>query len=117
MASKTPKAICERIGDMVRDLRLGCGWSLEALAERTELSKTYLWELEKGRCEPGAGTIVRLCRVFKISADELLGIEERRIASIVCPDCGPVDVMADIFESDRLVSGICPKCKDRVFFG
>lgn len=76
MASPDPKPICERIGNRIRQERQAKRLSLDALAERTELSKTYLWELEKGRCEPGAGTIVRLCRVLGISADVMLGVNE-----------------------------------------
>ena len=70
------KPICERIGNKLAELRAERGWSLRDLAARTELSVTYLWEIEKGRKEPGAGTIVRLCRVFKISSDWLLDVGE-----------------------------------------
>jgi transcriptional regulator with XRE-family HTH domain len=73
--SPNPSPICERIGDTVKFYRHQKRWSLAKLAERTELSKTYLWELEKGLCEPGAGTIVRLCRAFRVTADELLGLD------------------------------------------
>jgi transcriptional regulator with XRE-family HTH domain len=76
MSSRDPKPICERIGRRINEERKAKRLSLDALAERTELSKTYLWELEKGRCEPGAGTIVRLCRALGISADSLLGTHD-----------------------------------------
>lgn len=71
-----PKPICERIGQRLYMYRHNACLTLAEVAERTELSKAYIWQLEKGKSEPGAGVIVRLCRVFKVSADELLGIGE-----------------------------------------
>lgn len=35
---------------------------------------------------------------------------------IVCPDCGPVRVVGDVFERGRPISGECPKCGDRLYF-
>lgn len=77
MSSEEPKPICERIGHKLCKLRVEAGFTLTDLSERTELSRAYLSELERGKCEPGAGTIVRLCRVLRISADELLGVAQQ----------------------------------------
>jgi transcriptional regulator with XRE-family HTH domain len=41
-----------------------------------EMSKTGLWQIEKGLSEPSAGSILRLCRVLGLSADVLLGVNE-----------------------------------------
>lgn len=71
-----PKPICERIGQRLRQRRTELRYSFDHLAERTELSKTHLWQVETGRSEPGAGVIVRLCRVLGITADWLLGTSE-----------------------------------------
>lgn len=38
------------------------------------------------------------------------------LAETVCPDCGPVSVGPDIFDKDVPISGICPKCGDRLYF-
>lgn len=77
MAGIEPKAIAERIGCMVRERRLDLGLSLEKVALRASMSQTGLWEIEQGRNEPRAGTLLRLCRVLKLSADVLLGVDER----------------------------------------
>lgn len=70
------KAICERIGAKVRQRRDELRLSLDELAALTELSKTGLWQVEKGRSEPSAGTVVRLCRALRVSADWLLDVGE-----------------------------------------
>lgn len=36
--------------------------------------------------------------------------------AITCPDCGLVRVKADVFENGKGVSGICPTCKERLYF-
>lgn len=35
---------------------------------------------------------------------------------VACPDCGPVDLVADVFDGDTPVSGPCPGCGDRLYF-
>ena len=76
MATAEPKAICERIGKRMRERRKDLGISLDRLAAMTELSKTGLWQIEQGQNEPRAGTIVRLCNALRLSAADLLGVEE-----------------------------------------
>jgi predicted RNA-binding Zn-ribbon protein involved in translation (DUF1610 family) len=36
---------------------------------------------------------------------------------IACPDCGPVVVQVDVYESGKPVSGVCPECGERLYFG
>src|SRR5690348_7038201 len=35
---------------------------------------------------------------------------------ITCPDCGEVDVVSDVFEHGRGISGECPKCHYRLYY-
>ncbi len=78
MSSKTPKPICERIGQRIRDARVNRRGYLRQrqLAEMCEISPKHMCDIEMGRTEPGAGIILRLCRALKISADDLLGVNE-----------------------------------------
>jgi len=47
-------------------------WSLDRLARETGLSKTYLWEIEKGGKNVSVETLTAFCRVFELRADYLL---------------------------------------------
>lgn len=76
MVARNPSALCERIGERVRARREGLRLSLRELSERTGLSVAHLHAVEHGRTEPGAGTILRLCRALRLSADVLLGVDE-----------------------------------------
>lgn len=43
--------------------------------------------------------------------------QQPRMVKASCPECGPVVVNADTFQSGRAISGLCPECGDRVYFG
>lgn len=62
----------EAMGLRTKDRRNELRLSLDDLAERTELSKTGLWQIEKGRSIPGAGTLWRLSRALRMSIDAIV---------------------------------------------
>lgn len=47
------------------------------LAELVGVSKGMISFWENEICEPTAGNIVKLCRLFSVSADYLLGLDEQ----------------------------------------
>jgi transcriptional regulator with XRE-family HTH domain len=58
----------------VRDLRRGAGMTLDALAEATGISKSYLWEIENRQSapRPSAEKLAAIAEVFSITVDYLL---------------------------------------------
>lgn len=48
------------------------GFSLENLAHRSGLTKSYLSKLERGLSQPSIATILKLSRAFGVSSDKLL---------------------------------------------
>ncbi len=65
-------------GARLRDLRLKSGLSQEAAAARLEVSPQALSKWETDKCYPEFSLILPLARLFGVSADELLGNEDRR---------------------------------------
>ncbi len=63
------------LGQRVRACRKSSGLSLDELARRTGLSKTGLWEIEKGENEPMARTLVVLAKALGVKVDYLLLME------------------------------------------
>ncbi|MDE5883982.1 MAG: helix-turn-helix domain-containing protein [Oscillospiraceae bacterium] len=63
-----------RIRNRREELRL----TQRELSERAKLSQAYLSQLEQGKFEPTAPTIIRLARSLLLSADELLGMNEKK---------------------------------------
>ena len=65
------------IAQRLRKAREAAGMTLEELAARAEVSKTYLWELEKdesGEIKPSADVLLRIADALSITLAELLGL-------------------------------------------
>jgi transcriptional regulator with XRE-family HTH domain len=60
-------------GEKIRTLRKKAGLTLEQLAERTESSKSYVWELEnKNPPRPSAEKIARIAAALGVTSDYLM---------------------------------------------
>ncbi len=61
------------LGDKLRRHRSEKGYSLEKLAEITESSKSYLWELEnRDTRKPSAEKLTRIAQALDVTTDYLL---------------------------------------------
>lgn len=61
------------LGDKIRTLRKSKGYTLEKLAELTDSSKSYIWELEnKNPPRPSGEKIVKIAAVLGVTADYLI---------------------------------------------
>lgn len=60
------------IGKRIREKRLARSWSQEELAERMNLSVTYIGMIERGEKSPRLETFIKLANILGASADELL---------------------------------------------
>jgi transcriptional regulator with XRE-family HTH domain len=58
-------------GERLRELRTSDERSLDYVARMTGLSKTYVWELEKGRASPSAVTLAALAAHYGKTMDQL----------------------------------------------
>jgi transcriptional regulator with XRE-family HTH domain len=61
-----------RIGDTVRSLRVGQGWSLGDLARASGLSKTILARIERGEGNPSVETLWRVSQALAVPLGALL---------------------------------------------
>jgi len=68
-------------GTALRDLRLERGWSLQELASRSGLSKTFLSRLETGDRQASIAAVLSLARIFGVS---LTSMFEAQVASDPC---------------------------------
>lgn len=64
--------ICFRLGQNVRRLRLEQGWSQEDYADRADIHRTYVSDIERGRRNPTATVIEKLAKPFGIPPGRLL---------------------------------------------
>lgn len=64
------------IAAKLQDLRLATGQSLQEVADAIGVSKTHVWELEKGRAEnPSLEMLTKLANHFGITIRSLVGEE------------------------------------------
>lgn len=66
------KSLNERFGLAVRQQRESRGWSQEQLAERADLNRSYVGEVERGSVVPSLATIAKLAVAFDVSLSGLL---------------------------------------------
>lgn len=62
--------------DILRQLRIDRKLSQLALAQLLNISPTGYAGWEQGRTEPNIESIRKLCKLFEVSADYLLGLED-----------------------------------------
>ena len=61
------------VGNKIRELRNGSGMTQAELAAKLGISASSVGMYEQGRREPDSETILKLCSIFGISTDYLLG--------------------------------------------
>ncbi len=65
------------LAQRVRDFRYAKGWGPDELANRAEISRTALYQIESGKTGlPRAGTLRRIASALDVSMDSLLGESE-----------------------------------------
>src|SRR5437660_2498999 len=72
-----------RIAQQLARLRAERGWSLQALAERTGISRATLSRLERSELSPTAAMLGKLCAVYGWTLSRLMAEAETRPPSLV----------------------------------
>ncbi len=65
-------AIHRHLGSRVRELRSARGWSLEALAAASGVSRSMLSQIEREEANPTLAVTLRIARAFSLALGELL---------------------------------------------
>lgn len=75
-----------RMAVRLKALRGEGGWSLDALAQRSGVSRATLSRLENGQVSPTASVLGRLCSVYGITMSRLMAMIETGFAPLVQQD-------------------------------
>jgi transcriptional regulator with XRE-family HTH domain len=68
----------------IQDERKRAGFTLDRLAEKAEISKTYLWELEQdktGQKKPSADVLLKIADALSVTISDLLGLPTIQVKS------------------------------------
>ena len=66
------QALQEKIGNRIRELRSARGWSQEEFADRCEIHRGHMGQIERGEKDVTISTLAKLARVWKITVSALL---------------------------------------------
>ncbi|MBO5926504.1 MAG: helix-turn-helix transcriptional regulator, partial [Clostridia bacterium] len=66
------------LGDKIKELRLGCDLTQEELANRCELSKGYISQLENDLTSPSIATLIDILSALGTSLKEFFSEEEEK---------------------------------------
>jgi transcriptional regulator with XRE-family HTH domain len=61
-----------RLGRNVRSLREEKGWSQEDYADRADIHRTYVSDIERGRRNPTITVVEKLAQPFGVTSGQLL---------------------------------------------
>jgi transcriptional regulator with XRE-family HTH domain len=71
------RRVATPLGEKIRKLRKEKGYTLDKLAELSESSKSYIWELEnKNPPRPSAEKLAKIAVVLGVTGDYLIGATE-----------------------------------------
>lgn len=82
----------------LREIRIMRGYTQKDMSKVLEVSQNCYASWEQGRTEPDIGKIKRLCEIFDMSSDELLGINDIPEESL---GAAPNERMFAVAESKR----------------
>ena len=73
----TDQCLSKHFGNTLRQFRDRKGWSQEALAEHSDLNRSYIGELERGQAIASLITLEKLASAFGVTMSHLLTHTER----------------------------------------
>ena len=110
----------ENLGIKISEYRKQLDLTQKDLGDKLNVSPQAVSKWENGQAEPDASTIKKLCEIFAISTDELLGNEPpvKEIAVTAAPVQTVVQpVVERVVErqvEQKIINGYCERCKKPV---
>lgn len=81
------KAFVAQISQRLRELRIARGWSLDAAAKKTGVSKAMLGQIERGESSPTIGTLWKIASGFESSFSSFFSEQsEKKEPSVTFPN-------------------------------
>jgi transcriptional regulator with XRE-family HTH domain len=65
-----------RFNERLKAIRKECGMTQREVYSKLNISPNGYASYEQGRTEPSIDTLVKLCQIFDVSADVLLGLKD-----------------------------------------
>lgn len=85
----------------LRKVRKESGMTMKDLAQRIGVSESAISQYENGKRQPGYETLIELSKIFDVSTDYLLGIEEGDELSFSDADLELIKIYKAAKQSDK----------------
>lgn len=105
MAEPRAEDVAAAVSRTVRVLRQQQQLSLSTLAERAEVSRSMVIQIEQGRTNPSLGVLVRLANALGVSLPELVAFEQPVPVRILAPGSGAVMWTGENGGQGRMLAG------------
>lgn len=86
--------------ERIKELRQARGWTQADLARRLGVTRNGVNSWEQGLSMPSPASLVDLARLFSVSTDYLLGVEQLNTVNVTGLDERDVAILAEL--ADRL---------------
>ena len=86
--------------EKIKELRQARGWTQADLARRLGVTRNGVNSWEQGPSMPSPASLVDLARLFSVSTDYLLGVEQLNTVNVTGLDERDVAILAEL--ADRL---------------
>lgn len=86
--------------EKIKELRQARGWTQADLARRLGVTRNGVNSWEQGLSMPSPASLVDLARLFSVSTDYLLGVEQLNTVNVTGLDEWDVAILAEL--ADRL---------------
>lgn len=70
------------LGERINKLRISRGWNQVQLAEKLNITKQTVSNWENENIQPSIEMLVRIAKLFRVSSDYLLGLDETPIINV-----------------------------------
>jgi len=102
---QTPEAITRHLGARVKQLRKERGWSLDALANASGVSRSMLSDIEREQANPTLAVTMRIAQAFGMSLGDLIEMPSATSAvTVIRADDHAYDYRSDKFCRIRTLS-------------
>jgi len=103
--AQTSDAISRHLGARVKDLRKLRGWSLDALANASGVSRSMLSDIEREQANPTLAVTLRIAQAFGMSLGELIEMPSASSSvTVIRADDHAYDYRSDKFSRIRTLS-------------
>jgi transcriptional regulator with XRE-family HTH domain len=69
----------QAFGKIIKQLRQDQGLSQQELADYSEVDRSYISDLERGRYNPTIQTIFKLSEILKVKPQDLIGLVDKAL--------------------------------------